>query len=42
MRVCIPTMRDRKYIGAKGTVKDAIGMWKDNMLQMATDKNACE
>ncbi|RLI91179.1 MAG: dinitrogenase iron-molybdenum cofactor biosynthesis protein [Candidatus Altiarchaeales archaeon] len=30
------------YIGAKGTVRDAIRMWKDNMLQMATDKNACE
>ncbi len=30
------------YIGAYGTVKDAIRMWKSNMLQMATDKNACK
>ena len=30
------------YVGAHGTVKDAIKMWKDNTLQMATDKTACE
>ncbi len=30
------------YIGAHGTVENAIQMWKNNMLQMATDKNACE
>lgn len=30
------------HIGAYGTVKDAIRMWENNMLQMATDKNACK
>lgn len=30
------------YVGAHGTVEDAIHMWKNNMLQMATDKTACE
>jgi len=30
------------YIGAKGTVKDAIEMWNNNMLKMATEKNACK
>jgi len=30
------------YIGAYGTVKDTIRMWENNMLQMATDKNACK
>jgi predicted Fe-Mo cluster-binding NifX family protein len=30
------------YSGASGTVEDALNMWKSNMLQMATDKNACE
>ncbi len=29
------------YVGASETVKDAIEMWKDNKLQMATDENAC-
>lgn len=29
------------YIGAYGTVKDALDMWKDKKLQMATDENAC-
>ena len=30
------------YIGAHGTVKDAIRMWQDGQLQAATDENACE
>lgn len=30
------------YIGARGTVKDSIKMWKNNLMQMATDRNACE
>lgn len=29
------------YIGAQGTVKDAISAWTANKLQAATDKNAC-
>jgi predicted Fe-Mo cluster-binding NifX family protein len=29
------------YIGAQGTVKEAIQMWKDGQLQPATDENAC-
>lgn len=30
------------YMGAHGTVRDAIKMWKDGGLQVATDENACE
>lgn len=30
------------YVGAKGTVKEAIEMWKNNQLSMATDENACK
>ena len=30
------------YIGAYGTVKDAIAMWNNNNLQVATDENACK
>lgn len=29
------------YIGANGTVRDAVQMWKDGRLQPATDENAC-
>ena len=29
------------YIGAYGTVRDAIQMWKEKRLQPATDGNAC-
>ena len=29
------------YIGASGTVKDAVQLWKDGKLQPATDENAC-
>lgn len=29
------------YVGAYGTVRDAIQMWKDGQLQTATDENAC-
>ena len=29
------------YVGASGTVKDAIQMWQDGRLQAATDENAC-
>ncbi len=29
------------YVGAYGTVKDAIQMWKEGKLQPATDANAC-
>lgn len=29
------------YVGAYGTVKDALEMWKNNRLQVATDENAC-
>ena len=29
------------YVGAYGTVKDALEMWKNNKLQPATDENAC-
>ena len=28
------------YIGASGTVKDALQLWKDGKLQPATDENA--
>ena len=30
------------YIGARGTVKDAIEQFNDKKLQMATDKDACQ
>ncbi len=29
------------YVGATGTVKDAIQMWQDGKLQAATNENAC-
>lgn len=29
------------YVGASGTVRDALEMWKKGMLQAATDENAC-
>ncbi len=29
------------YVGASGTVADAIEMWKAEKLQAATDENAC-
>ncbi len=29
------------YVGASGTVKDALRMWKVGKLQPATDENAC-
>jgi predicted Fe-Mo cluster-binding NifX family protein len=29
------------YVGASGTVKDTIEMWKVGKLQAATDENAC-
>ncbi len=29
------------YVGAYGTVRDAINMWQKGKLQMATDENAC-
>jgi predicted Fe-Mo cluster-binding NifX family protein len=30
------------YVGASGTVREAINRWKAGELQEATDKNACE
>ena len=30
------------YVGARGTVKEAIGMWKDGQLEPATEQNACK
>ncbi|NQT97051.1 MAG: NifB/NifX family molybdenum-iron cluster-binding protein [Candidatus Marinimicrobia bacterium] len=30
------------YVGARGTVSNAIEQWKNNQLAAATDKNACE
>ena len=30
------------YVGASGTVRDAIQMWKDCKLLEATDENACK
>lgn len=30
------------YVGARGTVQDAIQMWKDGQLQAATDETACQ
>jgi len=29
------------YVGAQGTVRDAVQMWKDGLLAPATDENAC-
>ena len=29
------------YVGASGTVKDAVSMWQAGKLQQATDENAC-
>ena len=29
------------YVGAHGTVKEAVQMWQDGKLQAATDENAC-
>lgn len=29
------------FVGASGSVRDAIQLWKDNQLQGATDMNAC-
>ena len=31
----------RVYVGASGTVKDALKSFQDGKLQMATDENAC-
>jgi len=30
------------YVGAGGSVKNAIDMWESNNLQAATDENACQ
>jgi predicted Fe-Mo cluster-binding NifX family protein len=30
------------YVGASGTVRDAVGAWKNGLLREATDKDACE
>ena len=30
------------YVGASGTVKDAVQLWKDGKLQVATDETACK
>jgi len=30
------------YVGAYGTVRNAIQMWKDGRLQKASDENACK
>ncbi len=30
------------FVGASGTVKNAIAMWKDGKLSEATDANACK
>ena len=30
------------YVGATGTVKDAVQLWQDGKLQQATDENACK
>lgn len=29
------------YVGAQGTVRDAVNMWQEGKLQPATDENAC-
>lgn len=30
------------YVGAMGTVENALNMWKNGMLQQATDETACK
>ncbi|MCK4577605.1 MAG: NifB/NifX family molybdenum-iron cluster-binding protein [Candidatus Marinimicrobia bacterium] len=30
------------YVGASGSVEDAINMWENNNLPAATDENACQ
>ena len=30
------------YVGASGTVKEAVKMWKDGRLEPATEQNACK
>lgn len=30
------------YVGASGSIEDAIDMWENNNLQAATDENACQ
>ena len=30
------------YVGASGTVKDAVQLWKNGRLQVATDETACK
>lgn len=30
------------FVGAEGTVQDAVEMWKNGRLAMATDENACK
>jgi predicted Fe-Mo cluster-binding NifX family protein len=30
------------YVGASGSVKDAIKMWKDGLLESASERNACK
>ena len=30
------------YVGANGSVKDAVQLWKSGKLQQATDENACK
>ncbi len=30
------------YVGARGSIKDALDMWQNDQLQPATDKNACQ
>lgn len=32
----------RVFVGASGTVKDTLDLWKENILQEATDENACK
>jgi predicted Fe-Mo cluster-binding NifX family protein len=32
----------RVYVGARGTVQDAISQWQSGMLEEATDENACQ
>lgn len=32
----------RVFVGASGTVQDTIDLWKEGILQEATDENACK
>ncbi|MBU7031672.1 MAG: NifB/NifX family molybdenum-iron cluster-binding protein [Theionarchaea archaeon] len=32
----------RVFVGASGTVQDTLDLWKENILQEATDENACK